>query len=214
MIGLIGLAAITFAGEQMHSRSYAEAYGAVPAVVVSECQSLRHGEVNIGILAALSRLITALFLHGSAEHILLNVVFLWAFGFLISEILGQLPMLALFLVTGICGNIVQVCLNVSSEAPIIGASGAICGLGGAYFGLALRWNLPWPDVWPLAHPIPPLQLGAFSLLGFIGDMYFLADRAQGIAFGAHAGGFVAGFAIAALVTTIYPTPSAYNRRWR
>jgi membrane associated rhomboid family serine protease len=96
-------------------------------------------------------------------------------------------------------------------APIIGASGAICGFEGIYFGLILRWQLPWPEVWPLAYAVPPIQLGAFAVLGFLMDTYFLANHGKGIAYGAHAGGFVSGLLIAALITTIYPTLGSYER---
>jgi membrane associated rhomboid family serine protease len=95
--------------------------------------------------------------------------------------------------------------------PTIGASGAICGFEGVYLGLALRWRLPWAEVWPLAHPVPPMQLGVFALVGFIGDMALLSDHSAHIAYGAHVGGFLSGLAIAAVLTTIYPTRVAFDR---
>jgi len=142
------------------------------------------------------------------------MVFLWTFGYLTSQILGQRSALAVFFLTGVCGNIVQIWLNASSPAPIIGASGAVCGFEGVYLGLALRWQLPWPDVWPLAHPVPPLQLGAFAVLGFVGDMLLMANHDEHIAYGAHLGGFLSGVAIAAVITTVYPTLVAYERAGR
>jgi membrane associated rhomboid family serine protease len=211
IFGIIIASAIVFAGERLRETSFAEDYGAVPAVIAPAFRALVHGDVSVSVAKSLSRLVTAIFLHGDAEHIIYNMVFLWTFGYLTSQILGQWWALAIFLLCGICGNIVQVCLNVDSTAPIIGASGAICGFAGVYFGLVLRWQLPWPEVWPLAYPVPPLQLGAFAVLGFIGDMYFLANHGEGIAYGAHAGGFLSGLAIATLVTTIYPTVGAYKR---
>jgi membrane associated rhomboid family serine protease len=106
---------------------------------------------------------------------------------------------------------VQAWLNSDSPIPILGASGAVCGFEGVYLGLALRWQLPDPDVWPLAFPVPPLQLGAFAVLGFVGDMYFLANQGQGVAYGAHVGGFLSGLAIAAMITTVYPSLHDYER---
>ena len=211
ILGIIAVAAIVFAGEQMRDTSFAEDYGAVPAAIVPAFRALVHGEMSLAVAQSLSRLVTALFLHGDAQHIVYNMAFLWTFGYLTSQILGQWWALVIFLLCGICGNIVQVLLNVDSFGPIIGASGAICGFEGVYFGLALRWQLPWPEVWPLAYPVPPLQLGAFAVLGFIADMYFLANHGEGIAYGAHIGGFLSGLAIATLVTMLYPTVGAYER---
>jgi hypothetical protein len=57
-----------------------------------------------------------------------------------------------------------------------------------------------------------MQLGVFAVLGFIGDMYLLASNAQHqVAYGAHVGGFLCGFTIATLVTTVYPTLARFDR---
>jgi rhomboid family protein len=214
IFAIIAVCVVVFAGEQMRGEKFAEDYGAVPAIIVPAFRALRQGDFSLPVLRGLSRLVTAIFLHGDAEHIIYNMAFLWTFGYLTSQILGQWWTLAVFLVTGICGNIVQVFLHADSPGAIIGASGAISGFAGTYFGLALRWQLPLPAVWPIAYPVPPIQLAAFAALGFLGDMYFLANHGQGIAYGAHAGGFLSGLAIAALVTTIYPTFGAYERAGR
>jgi membrane associated rhomboid family serine protease len=66
-------------------------------------------------------------------------------------------------------------------------------------------------VWPLAYRVPPAQLGAVAVIGFLVDVYFLVDRTQRIAFGAHAGGFICGLVIAAIVVTVYPNLDAYER---
>jgi membrane associated rhomboid family serine protease len=211
IFALIAACVVVYAAEHARETSFAEDYGAVPAVIVPAFRALRQGDFSLSVLRDLSRLVTAIFLHGDAQHIIYNMVFLWTFGYLTSLVLGQWWALAIFLITGICGNILQVYLKADSPGAIIGASGAICGLAGVYFGLALRWQLPWPEVWPLAHPVPPVRLAAFAALGFLADMYFLANHGQGIAYGAHAGGFLSGLGIAAIVTTIYPTVGAYER---
>jgi membrane associated rhomboid family serine protease len=211
ILGIIAVAALVFAGEQSQHSMFAENHGVVPSIIVTAARALVGGDLSMSTVQPFSRLLTALFLHGDIEHLLLNMVFLWAFGYLASQLLGQWRALALFFFCGVCGNIAQIWLDPESPTPIIGASGAVCGLEGVYFGLALRWQLPWPDVWPLAHPIPPLQLAAFALVGFLVDVYFLANHGQGIAFGAHAGGFLSGLAVATLVTTVYPDHADYRR---
>lgn len=198
----------------MRATDFAQDYGAVPSLIQQAFVGLANGHFDFQSVRRMSTLLTAIFVHGDVEHILFNMIYLWVFGYLVSQHLGQWWALAAFLVTGVCGNIVQVCLNLDSPNPIIGASGAVCGFGGIYLGLALRWQLPDPDVWPIAYPIPPLQLGAFALLGFGYDMYMLANQGQHIAYGAHVGGFLAGLAIAGAFTTLYPTDTAYNRSRR
>jgi membrane associated rhomboid family serine protease len=211
MLTVIIVTAAVFALEQTRPASFGGNFGAVPSTISSAFRSIVGGDWSAAAFLSLSQLVTAIFLHGDVGHILFNMVFLWAFGYLVSEILGQWMALLIFFVCGISGNIVQVGLNLDSPIPIVGASGAISGLTGTYFGLALRWNLPWPDVWPLAHPIPPLQLGAFAVIGFLGDVYLLANHDQHIAYGAHIGGFLSGLAIAALLTTLCPTKSSYEK---
>jgi membrane associated rhomboid family serine protease len=56
-----------------------------------------------------------------------------------------------------------------------------------------------------------MQLAAFAVIGFAVDIYFIANRGDGVAYGAHAGGFLSGVVIAALVTTIYPSEKEYER---
>jgi membrane associated rhomboid family serine protease len=212
ILAIIIVAAVVFALEQTKATSFAEDYGAIPALIAGAGRQIVAGDFSLAAIRQLSRLLSAMFVHGDAQHLIYNMVFLWTFGYLASQVLGQWTALVIFFLCGICGNIVQVGLNLDSPVPIIGASGAIAGLAGAYFALALGWQLPWPDVWPLAHPIPPLQLGAVAVIGFVGDIYLLANHHdQHIAYGAHIGGFMCGLAIAAVTTTVYPTRSAYER---
>jgi membrane associated rhomboid family serine protease len=212
IIAFILVAAGVFTVEQGSRSDFAESAGAIPASIAAATRELAAGNASLAAGRQLSRLFTAIFLHGGPEHLVFNMVFLWTFGYLVSQILGQWWALLILIVSGIAGNILQVFLNLDSLVPIIGASGAVCGLGGTYLGLALRWQLPWPDVWPLAHPIPPLQLGAFAVLGFIGDLYFLTSGdQQPIAYGAHVGGFLCGLAMAIVITSIYPTRARFHR---
>jgi membrane associated rhomboid family serine protease len=210
---LIGLCGLVYVAEQSQQSSWAEEYGTVPTTIVQAFQAVRRGHVDLATLKDLSGLVSSIFLHGSPEHIVYNMLFLWTFGYLTSLYLGQWWALVIFVVCGVCGNVLQVFLNADSPIPIIGASGAISGFTGVYLGLALQWRLPNAEVWPLAYPVAPFQLGAFAVLGFLGDVYFLRDHSQHIAFGAHVGGFLTGFIIAILITTYYRSSSDFDRRW-
>ena len=87
---------------------------------------------------------TALFLHGSPAHLVMNMVFLWMFGSQISQYLGRWWALGTFFVCGIGGFVLHVILNRESDIPCIGASGAVTGFEGIYFGLIMQWQLSWP----------------------------------------------------------------------
>ena len=208
---IILLATVVFLFEEVTGAVLARQYGTTPEKIQLAWTGLLAGQWGLPTLGTLSTLVTALFLHGDIEHLLYNMVFLWAFGSLTSRHLGKWWALGLFLVCGVCGNLLQTWMNPNSPIPIIGASGAICGFEGIYLGLAMRWKLSWPDVWPLAHPIPPMQLVAFAVLGVLFDVYSLMNFEQRIAYGAHLGGFLSGVAIAALLTQVYPTESAFRR---
>ena len=212
--GIIAVCGLVFAAEQVRETSFADWGGAVPAHLHAAANDLLAGRFSADDAHAAATLVTHIFLHGSVEHIFYNMIFLYTFGVLTSDLLGQWRTLAIFLITGICGGILHVALQSDSAVPMIGASGAISGLVGTYLGLTLRWQLPEVEVWPLAYAVPPMQLGLVGVVGFLGDLLLFANHDQHIAYGAHLGGFLSGLLIAAIITTIYPTPYAYERSRR
>jgi membrane associated rhomboid family serine protease len=215
IVGIIAVAAIVFAAEHVRETSFADAGGVIPTNMRAAAAAFwNDGDLSVESMKTFATLVSSIFLHGDPQHILWNMVFLWTFGILTSEILGQWRTLAAFLVTGVCGGILHVLLEPDSSAPMIGASGAVCGLEGVYLGLALRWQLPWAEVWPLAQPVQPLHLALFAVVGFVGDLMLLSNNSGHIAYGAHIGGFLSGLLIAAIVTTLYPTLYAYERSRR
>lgn len=212
--GLLVAMAMVFAAENFRHTSFSDIGGAVPAKICAAANALWHGEISYESVKVLSTLVSCMFLHGDAGHILWNSVLLWTFGILLSDILGQWRTLAIFLVTGVCGSILHTALDTISTAPMIGASGAVSGLTGVYLGLALRWQLPWAEVWPLAFPVQPIHLAFLAIVGFILDLIRMSNHDEEIAYGAHLGGFLSGLLIAAIITTIYPTIYAYERSRR
>ena len=214
LLAIVLVCTAVFLAGQVGDEPTTYAWGAVPAKLVAAWDNLLAGQIGASLVAEGVTLVTALFLHGSVEHILFNMVFLWAFGVLVTQYLGQWPAIACFFICGVCGNLLQTALEPESERVIIGASCAVSGYEGIYLGLALRWALGLADVWPLAHPVPPIRLCVFALVGIAGDVYWQVNGDEAIAYGGHIGGFVSGFLIAATVTQIYPTREAYRRRVR
>ena len=206
---LIAVSTAIFAVQNGRGLPWGTDYGAVPLLINQAWHQLLAGHLNLGVVGTLATLVTAVFLHAGAEHLLYNMVFLWVFGSLCAQTLGYGRVFGLFFLFGACGNVMQTLLNPSSPIPIVGASGAILGFEGLYLGLAMVWDLKWPDIWPLAHAIPPMQLAFFAVIGVVFDAFSLMNHAQGVAFGAHLGGFLTGLLVARLFTLLYPTQSKY-----
>lgn len=140
-------------------------------------------------------LFTSQFLHADAFHLIFNMLFLWVFGNNVEDRLGRLRFLPFFLICGAAAGLAQSAADPGSTIPLIGASGAISGVLGAYLVL-------WPRVriWTVVLPFVflPFKLPAWIWLGvyFAMQFLYLGDAATadggGVAYLAHIGGFVAG----------------------
>jgi len=145
-------------------------------------------------------LFTSVFLHGGWMHFLGNMWFLWIFGDNVEDHLGHGRYLLFYLIVGAAAGYAHVWLHPLSEAPTIGASGAISGVMGAYLVLH-----PWARIRTLftlgfffrvVHVPALFFLGLWFVLQLAGNA--LSGMESGVAFGAHLGGFVVGAAFMAL----------------
>jgi len=214
LIAIIAVAVAVFLLTAVGAFSMNLEYAVVPIQVIQAWEAVTAGDVGGDTPSVLLTMVTALFLHGSPSHVIMNMALLWMFGSQTSLFLGKWWALGLFFVCGIGGFVLHVILNRDSDIPCIGASGAVMGFEGIYLGLILQWRLPWPDVWPLAHPVPPQQLGIFAAIGIGFDFWGLTQTGQSVAFGAHIGGFVTGLVIAIVITQIYPSQNRWNHSGR
>src|SRR5215470_13673003 len=105
--------------------------------------------------------VTYMFLHGSWLHIIFNLLFLWVFGDNIEDALGRLRFLAFYLLCGIIGGLAYTLSDPTAMTPLIGASGAVAGVVGAY--LVLR---PCARIEVLLLGLIPMKLDAFWVIGF------------------------------------------------
>ena len=135
-------------------------------------------------------LLTSMFIHGGFLHLFGNMLYLWIFGNNIEDFLGPLRFILFYLISGLGASLIHIAFHPSSQVPMIGASGAIAGVLGAYFllypearvlTLVLIWILPVP---------------AFIILG----LWFVAQVMNigiggGVAWFAHIGGFLIGLGL-------------------
>jgi membrane associated rhomboid family serine protease len=188
----------------MESYMLSDRFGAVPVRMVAAWQSFREQGLTADGLAAALPLVTANFLHAGFMHLAMNMLFFWIFGNALSEAAGRGLFLVLYLLAGMIAVLVHVRTNPTSDAPMIGASGAIAGLEGAYFVLAYRWELPHAHVWPLDGPVAPWRLAVVALVGFFLDASSFFRRVDdSTAYGAHVGGFLGGAILAMMVATVW-----------
>jgi membrane associated rhomboid family serine protease len=144
-----------------------------------------------------SNLLTSMFLHGSWMHLLGNMWFLWLFGNNIEDSMTRPRFVAFYLLTGLAAALAQVAANPASEVPMVGASGAISGVMGAYLVLFPRVRVF--TMVPLGFFITSMALPAWAMLiywAFLqvagGLTSIVDDQTGGVAFWAHLGGFIAG----------------------
>ena len=147
-------------------------------------------------------LLTSMFLHGGWFHLIGNMWFLAVFGDNVEDALGRFRFLVFYLLCGLAAAAAQILTNPRSPVPMVGASGAISGVMGAYALLYPRAPvhlLVLFGFYPLRYVVPAvLMLGYWFLLQFLGGLLAPVLGSGGIAFWAHVGGFVAGLILAPL----------------
>jgi membrane associated rhomboid family serine protease len=151
-------------------------------------------------------LLATMFLHASLLHLGGNMLFLWIFGNNIEDRFGRLRYLAFYLAAGVVATAVYVASDPNSGAPLIGASGAIAGVMGAY--LVLFPGVRIKTLFIIVIVPLVFDIRAFWLLAFWLASQFLVSPSSGVAWTAHVGGFVFGM----LVGLGYRAGTASRRR--
>ncbi|WP_420124993.1 rhomboid family intramembrane serine protease [Longimicrobium sp.] len=160
-------------------------FGAQPCEITGACRVTDLGW---------SALLTSMFMHGGWGHILGNMLFLWTFGNNIEDSMGHVRFLVFYLVCGLAATFAHIGFSPASELPMVGASGAISGIMGAYILL-----YPHAKVRTFFPPIffPRIRAVYFLLLWFVLQLWQAFEtpgmgEEGGVAVWAHIGGFVAG----------------------
>lgn len=198
-LGLIGFLSAVFLVQGVAGYGFTFRFSAVPVEIVSAWDGIRSGNTVAGAAEEMFTLLTAALLHGDFGHLAGNMVFLWIFAAITSELLGGRAVIPIFIFTAICGSICHVALNADSPIPCLGASGAVTGFEGLYLGMAVRWRLPDPHVWPISRPVAPAQLALVGILGLGMDFMNYLEGGIGIAYAAHLGGFIGGLFLGSFI---------------
>jgi membrane associated rhomboid family serine protease len=187
---LIFLYQVSLGREQMQELVFR--LGLIPAEVTTGVDLVPGLPVSLSFL-------TSMFLHGDIMHLAGNMLFLWVFGNNVEDETGHFLFLIFYVACGIAAAALQVAMLPSSEIPMIGASGAIAGVLGAY--LIMFPHARVLTLVPIFFFLRLMYLPALVLLGiwFLYQLVLSTTTGSvpggGVAFFAHVGGFVAGMAI-------------------
>lgn len=169
-------------------------YGLIPASVTSFSE--------IGFIDRISPFFTSMFLHGSWLHMIGNMLFLYIFGDNVEDKMGHFKYIIFYLLVGFLAAILQVITNIKSPVPMVGASGAISGVLGAYLlffpGSKILTLVPIFFFIQLMHIPAKVFILIWFFIQFLSGLGSLGTMGNtgGIAFWAHIGGFIVGLVIA------------------
>jgi membrane associated rhomboid family serine protease len=179
-------------------------YGAIPAWVLNGLSDGRLRLPEVGTVVLHQEvphpftLFTSMFLHGSWMHLIGNMWFLWIFGDNVEEAMGHVRYVFFYLLCGLAAALAQIFVVPDSTIPMVGASGAIAGVLGAYLILYPRARVRC--LWILIIFITTIVLPAWLLLGLWFLSQFFIPMHSGVAWMAHVGGFVCGAALVRVFT--------------
>ncbi len=166
-------------------------YGLIPKLFFSV-----HAWLERGFTANALPLLTHMFIHGDLFHIAFNMWFLWVFGDNIEDILGSLRFVVFYLLCGMCAALGNALFTFASATPVIGASGAVSGVMGAYlilFPLArIRTLVPIFFFLPVIAEVPAFLFIGMWFLGQVFSGLLSFGQYTGIAWWAHIFGFLGG----------------------
>lgn len=178
-------------------KAFVFTYGAIPYELMNS--------INLPLTPYIpnsATVFTSMFLHGGLFHLGGNMLYLWIFGNNIEDSMGHIKFIVFYLICGIAAVFAHTVVNPGSKIPMIGASGAIGGVLGAYILLFPRARVL--TLIPLVFFIRIIEIPALIVIGlwiviqFLSGAMSVGAAGGGIAYFAHIGGFLSGFALIAL----------------
>ena len=191
---------------------FVERFAMVPAAITRAFSIAlqQPGANRVGALMPLMTTVTSMFVHGGLWHIAGNMLYLFIFGAAVEYRMGASRYLAFYFAAGIAAALATVCIAPHSDVPVIGASGAIAGVLGAYFILYPRERIL--TILPIFIFVQFIEIPAviYLLVWFAVQLYAgieeggRAGATGGVAWWAHVGGFMFGIALGPLLAMNHP----------
>ncbi|HEY8553744.1 MAG TPA: rhomboid family intramembrane serine protease [Burkholderiales bacterium] len=168
--------------------------GVIPATLLGDAEL----PAELRLIPPEATIFTSMFMHGGLLHLAGNLLYLWIFGDNVEDAMGHGRFLVFYFACGIVAALAQALPDPDSTIPMIGASGAISGVLGAYLLLYPRARvlvlIPLGFFSQIVHLPAIFVLGLWFLLQLVSSLFAEAGQG-GVAFGAHIGGFIAGMAL-------------------
>ena len=198
-IVFIVMCVVTFLWQFTHDirgqRIVVYALGVIPAVLLGDAEL----PPDLIWVPTYATVFSSMFLHGGWMHLIGNMLYLWIFGNNIEDSMGHVKFIVFYLLCGVAAVYAQALPDPGSQIPMIGASGAISGVLGAYLLLYPRAKVLVGI--PLGFIIQTVRLKAIWVLAFWFGLQIFSSimtgqqEGGGVAFGAHIGGFIAGMVL-------------------
>ncbi len=178
---------------QLSSQAYSSgqlfySYGLIPSVLMGNNKL----PIDLYAIPAYLTIFTSMFMHGGFMHLIGNMLYMWIFADNIEDSLGPKIFLIFYILAGIGAALTQVLMDTNSQIPMVGASGAIGGVLGAYL-----INYPNAKVLvliPFGFFSQLIKIKALYVLGFWFILQFISSGG-GVAYAAHIGGFISGIVL-------------------
>ncbi len=165
-------------------------HGLIPCGLTGECEAVG------GAFSPAFTLLTSMFVHAGFFHFAGNMLYLWIFGNNVEDSMGKIRFTIFYLLSGLGAALAQILVNPSSRIPMVGASGAISGVLGAYLLLFPRARvltlIPWGFFMQLAEIPAMIVLGFWIVVQLFNGLLTFNFQGGGVAWFAHIGGFAAG----------------------
>ena len=157
-------------------------FGAIPAVVFGHAQM----PAGLTALPAIGTLVSSMFLHGGWMHLIGNMLYLWIFGNNIEDVMGHTKFIIFYVTCGILAALSHAVINPSSTVPMVGASGAISGILGAYLLLYPRARvmvlIPLGFFMHTVYVPAAMVLGLWFIMQILSGGMSLGQEGGGVAF--------------------------------
>jgi membrane associated rhomboid family serine protease len=173
-------------------QAFIEEFGLVPCRLMASCR------MTADLPSPVLTIFTSMFMHGGLFHIAGNMLYLWIFGNNVEDTLGHGRFLLFYLASGVAAALAQTAVGPDSTVPMVGASGAVSGVLGAYLLLFPRAFVTTLIIlgffWRLVQVPAVVVLGFWIVLQVLNGLGSFG-ASGGVAFFAHIGGFLAGMAL-------------------